>query len=54
MKNINELNVTGSYTFNDTFGVYVKVNNLLFQKYEMLYGYPLQGFNIMGGININF
>lgn len=54
MKNINELNVTGSYTFNDTFGIYAKVNNLLFQKYEMLYGYPLQGFSIMGGININF
>ncbi|MDR0429773.1 MAG: TonB-dependent receptor [Tannerellaceae bacterium] len=54
MKNINELNVAGSYNFNDTFGAYVKLNNLLFQKYEMLYGYPLQGFNVMGGININF
>ncbi|MDR0750344.1 MAG: TonB-dependent receptor [Tannerellaceae bacterium] len=54
MKNINELNVTGSYTINDTFGAYIKLNNLLFQKYELLYGYPLQGFNAMAGITIHF
>ncbi|MDH6305262.1 hypothetical protein M2459_002362 [Parabacteroides sp. PF5-5] len=54
LKNINELNFTGSYNFNDTFGAYVKLNNLLFQKYEKLYGYPLQGFNVMVGINLNF
>lgn len=54
LDNINELNLVGSYTFNDTFGVYVKVNNLLNQDYEMYYGYPMQGINIMGGINLNF
>lgn len=54
MKNINELNLTGSYAFNDTFGVYVKLNNLLFQKYEVIYGYPLQSFSAMVGVNINF
>lgn len=54
MKNINELNLTGSYNFNDTFGAYVKLNNVLFQKYEILYGYPLQSFSAMLGININF
>lgn len=54
MDNINELNLTGSYRINDTFSVYAKLNNLLFQKYELHYGYPMQGFNAMGGININF
>ncbi|GHT36406.1 hypothetical protein AGMMS49574_28080 [Bacteroidia bacterium] len=54
MKDINELNFTGSYTFNDTFGAYIKLNNLLFRRYELIYGYPLQGFNAMAGININF
>jgi outer membrane cobalamin receptor len=54
MKNINELNVTGSYTINDTFGAYLKLNNLLFQEYELFYGYPLQGFNVMAGITIHF
>lgn len=54
MKNINELNLTGTYTFNDTFGVYLKLNNVLCQKYEMYYGYPLQSFSAMIGVNINF
>jgi hypothetical protein len=54
LKNINELNLTGSYTINDTFGAYIKLNNLLFQQYELLYGYPLQGFNAMAGITVSF
>lgn len=54
MKNINELNLTGSYTFNETFGVYAKLNNILGQKYEVIYGYPLQNFSAMVGVNLNF
>ena len=54
MKNINELNLTGAYTLNDTFGLYLKLNNVLFQKYELQYGYPLQSFSAMIGVNINF
>lgn len=54
MDNINELNVTATYTLNNTFGIYAKLNNLLFQKYELYYGYPTQGFNAMFGINLNF
>ncbi len=54
MDAINELNLTGSYTFNDTFGVYARLNNILCQKYEVIYGYPLQSFSAMVGVNINF
>lgn len=54
MNNINELNLTGTYTFNDTFGVYAKLSNILCQKYELYYGYPVQSFNAMVGVNINF
>ena len=54
MDNINELNLTGAYNFNDTFGMYLKLNNVLFQKYELYYGYPLQKFSAMIGVNINF
>lgn len=54
MKNINELNFQASYNINKTFGVYAKVSNLLNQKYEIYWGYPNQGINIMGGVNINF
>ena len=35
MKNINELNLQVGYTFNDTFGAYIKLNNVLNQQYEM-------------------
>ena len=54
MKNINELDLTGTYTLNDTFGLFLKMNNVLCQKYELYYGYPLQSFNAMVGFNINF
>ena len=54
MNNINELNLKGTYTFNKTIGVYAHINNLLFQKYDLYYGYASQGFNVMAGVNINF
>jgi hypothetical protein len=54
LSDINDLNLTATWNFNDTFGVYAKLNNLLFQQQELLYGYPMQGFNAMVGININF
>jgi hypothetical protein len=54
MKDISELNLAASYTFNDTFAASLKAKNLLFRQYELIYGYPLQGFSIMGGVNINF
>ncbi|MDR3061868.1 MAG: hypothetical protein LBU57_07125 [Dysgonamonadaceae bacterium] len=54
MKNINNLGVSGTYTINDTFSVFAKINNLLFQKYDLFYGYPAQNFSIMAGINILF
>ncbi len=54
MKNINELNVTGLYNITSNIGVYGQLNNLLFQEYDLLYGYPAQGFNAVVGININF
>ena len=54
LKNINDLNFTASWNFNKTFGAYLKLNNLLFQKQELWYGYPMQSFNAMVGINLNF
>lgn len=54
MNSINELNFTGTYNINSTIGVYVQLNNLLFQKYDLYWGYPAQKFAAMGGINVNF
>ncbi|WP_036930407.1 hypothetical protein [Prevotella sp. 10(H)] len=54
MKDINELNIRGEYQVTEWFSVNVRANNLLFQKYELQYGYPLQGFNILGGLSFKF
>ncbi len=54
MKNINDLKIRGTYTINDTFSIFGQVNNLLFQKYDLWYGYPAQNFSFMGGLNIRF
>ena len=54
MKDINELNFRGEYQVTDWLSVNARVNNLLFQKYELQYGYPLQGFNVLGGLSFKF
>jgi len=51
---INELSLKGTYTFNDTFSLYAKANNLLNRKYEWWWGYPMQGFNFQIGGAVNF
>ncbi|MDR2120901.1 MAG: TonB-dependent receptor [Tannerella sp.] len=54
MKDLHELNFRASWNFNDNFGAYLKLNNLMFRSQERMYGYPMQGFHAMAGININF
>jgi hypothetical protein len=54
MKDIHDLAFKATYSFTKSFSVYVSANNLLFQKYDIWYAYPAQGFNIMGGINFLF
>jgi hypothetical protein len=54
MKNVYDLSVKTSYAFTPYFSAYLSTNNLLFQKYDIWYGYPAQKFNIMGGISLMF
>ncbi|MDR0572484.1 MAG: TonB-dependent receptor [Tannerella sp.] len=54
MKTINDLRLRASWKFNDIFGAYAQFNNLLFQKRELYYGYPLQPFSVMAGFSVNF
>jgi hypothetical protein len=54
LPDLHDLNLRAAWTFNETFGAYVRLNNLLFKSQEYIYGYPTQGFNAMAGININF
>ena len=54
MKTINDLRLRASWQFNDMFSIYAQGNNLLFQKQELYYGYPLQPFSAMAGFVVNF
>lgn len=54
IKDINELNIKGEYQITDWVSVNARLNNVLNQKYEMYYGYPLQGFNVLGGLSFKF
>ena len=54
MKDVYDLSVKASYAVAPFFSANLSVNNLLFQKYDIWYGYPAQKFNIMGGISVMF
>ena len=54
MDNVNELNVKGNYNILNWLSFYVKVNNVMSQKYEKYYGYTNQGINAVGGVSLKF
>jgi len=54
MENINDVSLTGTYSFNDTFSVFAKADNLLAQKYDIWYGYPAAGIRFMGGLSVKW
>lgn len=54
MKNVNELNFRADYRVMDWISINARVNNVLSQKYERVYGYTHQGINFMGGLNLKF
>lgn len=52
--NINNLNLGATYQISDAFSVQLKANNVLFQTYDIWYGYPAQSFHVMGGFMFRF
>jgi hypothetical protein len=54
MENINDLNLGVAYQISDAFSLSIKANNLMFQQYDLWYGHPAQGFNMMGGFTFRF
>lgn len=51
---VNELNLGAEYLFNDRVNVFLKLNNVLNKNYVTESGYPVQGFNVMAGVSLNF
>lgn len=54
MNDINDLSVGGIYDINNSFSLNLRANNIFSQKYDIWYGYPAQGINIMGGFTFKF
>jgi hypothetical protein len=54
MDDINNLSAGALYNINSMFTINLKANNLLNQTYDMWYGHPAQGINIMGGFTFKF
>lgn len=54
MENINDLNLGAAYQISNAFSLSIKANNLMFQHYDLWYGHPAQGFNVMGGFTFRF
>ncbi len=54
MKTKVDINLGASYEILDWISAFVKVNNLINNKYEQWYGYEVQGFNVMAGAVFNF
>lgn len=54
MNNINDLNIGAVYEINRSISLQLRANNVLFQKYDIWYGHPAQGFNASGGFTLKF
>ncbi len=54
MKDIHDLGLEAIYKINDSFSLNVRANNVLAQKYDILYGHPAQGFSVLGGFTFKF
>ena len=49
-----DINIDGGYYINDSWSVFLKLNNILNTRYERFANYPVQGFQILGGATFRF
>ncbi|MBV6438781.1 MAG: hypothetical protein DYG98_12260 [Haliscomenobacteraceae bacterium CHB4] len=49
-----DLNAGGTFRFSDNFGVFLDINNILNNKRERWYNYPMVGLNVLGGLTARF
>lgn len=54
IQNYTVLNIRASYQVLKNLNIFASAHNLLNQRYEIQYGYPMPGINFHGGINISF
>lgn len=54
LKDVFDLGVGADYRFNDQLTVFVKLDNILNQKYQIYYNYPVAGFQAFAGLKLSF
>lgn len=54
MKDVYDLNIGAVYAISDRLGAFARLNNVLHNRYERFYNYPVQGIQLFGGITYRF
>ncbi|HKI87580.1 MAG TPA: hypothetical protein VKA38_01045, partial [Draconibacterium sp.] len=49
-----DLNFNANYKITQQFSIFGQLNNFGFQKYQRWLGYPVQSFNVLGGLSYSF
>lgn len=49
-----DLNMKGRYFFSKQFSAFLQFNNILSNKYPLFLGYPVRGFQVLGGVSWSF
>lgn len=49
-----DFGVQGKYLLSEQFSIFVKLNNILSQENQLLFNYPVKGFQAIGGISFTF
>lgn len=51
---ITDFNLSAEYRYNKKLSAFIELNNLAAQRYKRWYNYPVQGFQVLGGISFRF
>ena len=54
LKDVFDLSLGADYRFNDQLSAFAKLDNVLNQKYQLYYGYPVGGIQFFGGLKMTF
>ena len=54
LKDVYDLSLGADYCFNDQLSVFAKLDNVLNQKYQLYYGYPVEGIQFFAGLKMRF
>jgi outer membrane receptor protein involved in Fe transport len=49
-----DLNLGVEYRYSKNVSAFINFNNILNNKYERWYRYPVYGFNMLGGLTLTF